>query len=80
MNHEAIYIRINKVDDIKKFVAITESFDSDIDVIKGRYIIDAKSLLGLYSLDLSEAIGVRINTDSDDELVKFQNAMEEFLA
>lgn len=78
MNEEAIKIRINDATTIKRFLQITRSFTSDIDVITGRVCLDAKSVLGLYSIDLSQDIYVRIITDDVDEYKRFCNEMEVF--
>ena len=42
-----------KYDNLKEFIKITTSFESNIDMIKDRYVIDAKSLLGVLSLDFT---------------------------
>jgi phosphocarrier protein HPr len=73
-----IEILINTIDKIKKFEEIVWNFQSDIDVIKGHYVIDAKSTLGIFSLDTSEPVTVKINPMDRDELTIFENKMEEF--
>lgn len=73
-----IKINLNNVDDIKKFIEIVKGFDSDIDVISGSTVLDAKSILALYSLDLSKDIEVRIISDNVDERRKFDSMMDEF--
>lgn len=62
----------------KKFIATTNEFDSDIDVIRGRYIIDGKSVMGLFSIDLLKAITVKIHSDNEEEIKRFNEMMEEF--
>jgi phosphocarrier protein HPr len=73
-----IKILINTIDKIKKFEEIVWNFQSDIDIIKGHYIIDAKSTLGIFSLDTSDPVIVKINPSDRDELTLFENKMEEF--
>jgi len=64
---------ITKVDDaigsINKFVNTVKCYDYDIDIMSGRYIIDAKSLMGLFSLDLSSELTLKIHSDDCDEMI-----------
>lgn len=52
--------------------------NSDVDAIMGRYIIDAKSVLGIYALDLRKPIDVEIHSGDEEEIKRFNMAMEEF--
>lgn len=56
-------IRINTIDDVKKFVAIVTGVDYDVDIVSGRYAIDAKSIMGIFSLDLSKELELRVHSD-----------------
>ena len=56
-------ILIDNVTKIKEFNKLTLGFPCDIDVISGRYIIDAKSLMGLLSLDLSKPVQIKYRTE-----------------
>lgn len=78
MNNEKIRIKINDHVKVKAFLRIARTFASDIDVITDRTCIDAKSVLGLYSIDLSQDIHVRIITDDVDEYRRFCREMEAF--
>lgn len=78
MNKEVI-IRINEIDKMKSFIKDAESFMSDIDVIKGHYVIDGKSVMGLFSLDLSDNIVVRINSDDEVEISRFNEVMTKYV-
>ena len=51
-------INLNSVNDIKDFVKIVSKFEDDIDVSSKRTVVDAKSIMGLFSLDLSEPVEV----------------------
>lgn len=73
-----IKVKIETVEKIQKFIDITSSFAADVDVQKGHYVLDGKSIMGLYSLDLSEPIYVGINTDEEEEVSKFNELMNEF--
>lgn len=51
--------------DVKNFVNIVNKFDFDVDLVSGRYVVDAKSLMGIFSLDLSKPIIMRVYTEDD---------------
>jgi phosphotransferase system HPr-like phosphotransfer protein len=51
-------VHLNSIDSVKKFVTLAEGHNCEIDVTSGRYIVDGKSMLGLFSLDLSQKVGV----------------------
>mgnify|MGYP000358415221 CR=1 FL=1 len=54
-------IRLNATEDVKEFVNIVMRFDFDVDLVSGRYVIDAKSIMGIFSTDLSKPVNVRIH-------------------
>ena len=61
-----IKISLDSIDKVKSFVNILAKFDCDFDLISGRYIIDAKSIMGIFSLDLSKPIDLDIHADGKD--------------
>lgn len=63
-------IQLSAINDVKDFVNTVIRFDYDIDLISGRYAIDAKSIMGIFSLDLSKPIQLQAHTDDADELVQ----------
>ena len=67
-----------KYEDLKEFIQITTSFESNIDMIKDRYVVDAKSLLGVLSLDFTQPTMVVIHSVNEDEIVRFYDAMKRF--
>ena len=77
MNKE-INVKINEIAKLKDFVHDAESFMSDIDVIKGHYVIDAKSVMGMFSLDLSKEVVVRINSEDENEIARFNELMVKY--
>lgn len=77
MNKE-ITIDLGTISKVKQFVHITEEFESEIDVISGRYTVDAKSIIGLFSLNILEPLIVRINSENEEEIKSFNRVMEEF--
>lgn len=54
---------------VKEFVAITQNEDCEILLKSGKYVVDAKSILGIFSLDLSKPLTVEIYSDHCDELL-----------
>lgn len=67
-----------KYEDLKEFIKITTSFEANIDMIKDRYVIDAKSLLGVMSLDFTQPTMVVIHSVNEDEIVHFYDEMKRF--
>ena len=64
-------ILIDSIDKVKAFVNEISKFDCDFDLISGRYVIDAKSIMGIFSLDLSKPIDLNIHNDDDiDEIME----------
>ena len=57
-------------DRVKAFVNDVTKFNTDFDLVSGRYVIDAKSIMGIFSLDLSKAIDLNIHDDDTDEILK----------
>lgn len=73
-----IYIKLNTLQRVKSFVDIVDKFESDVDITQGRYIINAKSIMAIFSLNLLEALLVRIDSDDIEEIESFNRVMEEF--
>lgn len=73
-----ITINLNNFNKIKKFNQSVSTFESDIDLVKGRYVIDAKSTIGIFTLDLSMPVDVVIHSDDEEEIKRFNEVMEEF--
>ena len=67
---KSVKISLNSIDKVKAFVNEVTKFDSDFDLIFGRYVIAAKSIMGIFSLDLSKPIELNIHNDSQiDEIL-----------
>ena len=60
---KTIQISLNSIDKVKSFVNDITKFDYDFDLVSGRYVIDAKSIMGIFSLDLSKPIDLNIHAD-----------------
>ncbi len=62
---KTIKISLNSIDKVKSFVNDITKFDSDFDLVSGRYVIDAKSIMGIFSLDLSKPIDLNIHAEEN---------------
>ena len=62
---KTVTISLNSIDKVKAFVNDITKFDSDFDLVSGRYVIDAKSIIGIFSLDLSKPIDLNIHSEDD---------------
>lgn len=60
-------IRLSTIDKVKEFVALTTKQDCYMDLVSGRYIIDAKSIMGIFSLDLSKPIDFVVHLDGEEK-------------
>ena len=68
---KTVRVCLDSIDKVKGFVNDISRFNTDFDLISGRYVIDAKSIMGIFSLDLSKPIELTINeSDEIDEILK----------
>ena len=63
-------VSLDSIDKIKKFVNIISSYPYDFDLASGRYIVDAKSIMGIFSLDLSEPITLNVHASEGEEDIR----------
>ena len=67
---KTVTINLGSIDKVKSFVNDITKFDSDFDLVSGRYVIDTKSIMGIFSLDLSKPIDLNIHSETDlDEIL-----------
>lgn len=64
---KTLQISLNSIDKVKAFVNDVTKFDCDFDLVSGRYVIDAKSIMGIFSLDLSKPITLNVHAEEDAE-------------
>ena len=70
---KTVHISLNSIDKVKAFVNDITKFDNDFDLVSGRYVIDAKSIMGIFSLDLSKPIELNIHSEGNvDEILSVQ--------
>ena len=65
---KTVQISLNSIDKVKSFVNDLTKFNTDFDLTSGRYVVDAKSIMGIFSLDLSKPIDLNIQADEGEEL------------
>jgi phosphotransferase system HPr-like phosphotransfer protein len=61
-------IQLRTIADVKEFTRIVNACDADIDLSSGRYVVDAKSIMGIFSLDLGKPLRVDVHGDGPDGL------------
>ena len=67
---KTVKISLNSIDKVKSFVNDISKFDAEFDLVSGRYVIDAKSIMGIFSLDISKPISLNIHTEEGiDEIL-----------
>lgn len=74
---KTVQISLNTIEKVKSFVNEITKFDDDFDLVSGRYVIDAKSIMGIFSLDLSRPINLNIHSDHDVD--KVLEALRDYL-
>ena len=62
---KTVKISLNSIDKVKAFVNEVTKYDAEFDLVSGRYVIDAKSIMGIFSLDLSKPIDLNIHAEND---------------
>ena len=66
---KSVKISLQMAQNVKEFVRIVQDYPYEIDLKSDKYVVDAKSILGIFSLDLSKPVTVEIHSDSCDGLI-----------
>lgn len=74
---KSVKISLKMAENVKEFVRITEQCDFDVDIRSGRFVVDAKSILGIFSLDLSKPLVVELYSDDCADVLE---ALKPFMA
>lgn len=74
-----ITIKLSSVNDVKEFVGAVSTCGCDVDIAADRYIIDAKSIMGIFSLDLSKPLELRIISDNENEVTDVLDKIDKFI-
>ena len=70
-------IKLSTINDVRNFVNTVSKFDTEIDLKSGRYVVDAKSIMGIFSLDLASPIEMTIHSDAPEKILE---ALNEYIA
>ena len=74
---KTVKISLNSIDKVKAFVNEVTKYDAEFDLVSVRYVIDAKSIMGIFSLDLSKPIDLNIHSENNiDEIL---DKLDEFI-
>jgi phosphocarrier protein HPr len=65
-------ILLDNIDKIADFIKVVSKIEYDVDLVKGRYTVDAKSVVGVFTLDLSKEVKIIIHTNDENILDKFK--------
>ena len=74
---QKVQISLNSIDKVKSFVNDITKFNNDFDLVSGRYVIDAKSIMGIFSLDLSKDLELKIHSD---DCADFLDEIKDYIA
>ena len=74
---KTVQISLNSIDKVKSFVNAITQFEFDFDLVFGRYVIDAKSIMGIFSLDLSKPIDLVIH--AEDHLDEIMDILKPYI-
>ena len=67
---KTVKIRLSSIEAVRDFVDSVRKYDSEIDLSSGRYVVDAKSIMGIFSLDLMNPITMTVHNDNCDDIIE----------
>ncbi|MCR5369911.1 MAG: HPr family phosphocarrier protein [Clostridium sp.] len=76
---KTVQISLNSIDKVKNFVNDLTKFNTDFDLVSGRYVVDAKSIMGIFSLDLSKPIELNIQEEEGEKLDAILNTLAPYI-
>ena len=76
---KTVKISLDSIDKVKTFVNDINRFNAEFELVSGRYIIDAKSIMGIFSLDISRPIDLNIHNAEQDQLDEIMEALKPYL-
>ncbi len=72
-------VKLNTIDRVKEFSKIVSNIEPDLDIIVGRYVIDAKSIMGIFSIDLSREVVLVIHSENESECAEITEKLKKFI-
>lgn len=74
-----VKINIDNIDKVKEFCKNAGKYIDNLDLVSGRYIVDAKSIMGIFSLDISKTIELTIHGDDENAIARFLESIDKFI-
>lgn len=65
---KSIFVNLNSIDKVKRFESDICKMDGDFELVSGKYIVDAKSMMGIFSLDLSKPVQLNIHQETEEKM------------
>lgn len=72
-------IRLERVGDVKNFIEIVDKYDFAVTLSQGEYVVDAKSIMGIFSLNLDDPLTVKAEIEGDEKIQEFLNDIEKYI-
>lgn len=72
-------IKLNTIEDVKNLVSDITEFECDFEIVSGRFVVDAKSIMGILSLDLSKKLMLVIQSDDEYKIDKIKDKIGRFI-
>ena len=72
-------VKLDSTEKVKDFVAKTFNLNFDIDLTSGRYVVDGKSIMGIFTLDLSKEINVICHTEAVADVDEFKESIKNYI-
>ena len=69
MKMKTVVIRLKEIKDVYDFVGIVTTYPGEIDIVSGRYRVNAKSVMGIFALDLTQPLNLEILGENADEVI-----------
>lgn len=73
-----VIVNLNEMKKLNGFVNEVATFESNVDAVRGRYVIDAKSIMGMFSFDLSKDVEIILHSDDEAEIARFIEVMKKY--
>ena len=73
----SVHIKLNSVNSVQKFVATVSKLEGNFDLHSGNYILDARSLMGIFTLDLSKPVKLNVEKDTEETMQALSSFLEE---
>lgn len=72
-------IKLSMFDEIKMFADRVTTLESDVDIIKGSVVYDAKSIMAIFNMGTLDGVYIEIHSDNEEEIAKFNYLMQDFI-